>query len=703
MPYSTPSLRLTNDLIAAGEWNQNTVNNAIALRGGEIALTSQAVGDLVIATSATQLGRVADVATGQVLVSGGVATAPAYSASPSITALTYTTDLKSTTALATPAALSATQATVFASTVSGAAIMGHGTTNDVSLMNRAGTVVLGVGPNTTAVNIPGTLNVAGAITAAPAGNIIPFYFADQAAFPSASSYHGAIAHSHSDGKVYFAHGGSWNEIVDVSSTQTMTNKTVSGVLNGTVGATTANTGAFTTLTVSTALTVPNGGTGVATQQAYGVLVGGTTATGAMQSITPGTSTKVLTSAGTGALPAWSQPSNLTQSFRGLTVRTSPDADLAVANVFLDHADEIVMQDGVSVSDWNDLTANIAVSGAGGLDTGSEGASRWYSIHAIRKSSDGTKNLLLHRAKNYLLDESSTTTGGTTPLRTASSETAMAQTFDTDVTGPGVMADVTLAKVGSPTGQIWLSIYATSAGLPTGAALKTSDKLDVSLISTTAQAIRFIFRDPQTLTAGTTYALAVESTFTISGVNYVNITRSTTDVYAAGQWCAYNGTSWSGSGVDAWFKVYVTENDTALTMPSGYDQYAQVGWVYNDSSSNFTQFRQKDRQYKNADAQVSVVASGSSTIYVLIDASAVVPPVPVVVTNWTVYGDTGAAILSITADLAAIGFAAQNLGVYWSVTPTTTWVRYPSAEVLEGHFYYKISAGITNIGIGTFTW
>ena len=61
---------------------------------------------------------------------------------------------------------------------------------------------------------------------------------------------------------------------------------------------------LTSLTLSSALTVPNGGTGVATQQAYGVLVGGTTATGAMQSIVPGTSGFVLTSAGTGALPTW---------------------------------------------------------------------------------------------------------------------------------------------------------------------------------------------------------------------------------------------------------------------------------------------------------------------------------------------------------------------------------------------------------------
>jgi hypothetical protein len=78
--------------------------------------------------------------------------------------------------------------------------------------------------------------------------------------------------------------------------------TGAATLSSTLGVT-----GVTTLTggLNTALTVPNGGTGVATQQAYGVLVGGTTATGVMQSITPGTSGYVLTSAGTGALPTWS--------------------------------------------------------------------------------------------------------------------------------------------------------------------------------------------------------------------------------------------------------------------------------------------------------------------------------------------------------------------------------------------------------------
>ena len=91
--------------------------------------------------------------------------------------------------------------------------------------------------------------------------------------------------------------------LDVVGAATVATLGVTGAatLSSTLGVT-----GVTTLTggLNTALTVPNGGTGVATQEAYGVLVGGTTATGAMQSIVPGTSGFVLTSAGTGALPTW---------------------------------------------------------------------------------------------------------------------------------------------------------------------------------------------------------------------------------------------------------------------------------------------------------------------------------------------------------------------------------------------------------------
>ena len=52
----------------------------------------------------------------------------------------------------------------------------------------------------------------GAIVAPSTGSIIPFYYATQADFPSATTYHGAIAHSHADGAMYFAHGGNWIEL-----------------------------------------------------------------------------------------------------------------------------------------------------------------------------------------------------------------------------------------------------------------------------------------------------------------------------------------------------------------------------------------------------------------------------------------------------------------------------------------------------------
>ena len=39
-----------------------------------------------------------------------------------------------------------------------------------------------------------------------------FYYANQSDFPNATTYHGAIAHSHADGAMYFAHGGAWVKI-----------------------------------------------------------------------------------------------------------------------------------------------------------------------------------------------------------------------------------------------------------------------------------------------------------------------------------------------------------------------------------------------------------------------------------------------------------------------------------------------------------
>jgi hypothetical protein len=74
----------------------------------------------------------------------------------------------------------------------------------------------------------------GAITAPSVGSVIPFYYANQAAFPSAATYHGAIVHSHADAAMYFAHSSAWVEMLKsggalgTPASGTLTNCTVDG-------------------------------------------------------------------------------------------------------------------------------------------------------------------------------------------------------------------------------------------------------------------------------------------------------------------------------------------------------------------------------------------------------------------------------------------------------------------------------------------
>lgn len=146
------------DIMSTGTIGTNRIPTTMLFKTATDAATSVLTTALTLGAdqSATFAGTVAGAFNGTI-----GATTPAAG---TFTSSTFSTSLKSTTALATPSALSATQFTGFASTVSGASIMGYGTTNDVSLMNRAGTVVLGVGPNTTVVNIAGTQsNVAGTL------------------------------------------------------------------------------------------------------------------------------------------------------------------------------------------------------------------------------------------------------------------------------------------------------------------------------------------------------------------------------------------------------------------------------------------------------------------------------------------------------------------------------------------------------------
>jgi hypothetical protein len=106
-------------------------------------------------------------------------------------------------------------------------------------------------------------------------SMIPFYYDDVASFPSAANSHGALAHGHATGKMYYAHSGLWLELAnmsDITATGTVTSVGGNGTVNGlTLSGTVTSTGNLTlggtlsgvslTSAVTGTLPVANGGTG----------------------------------------------------------------------------------------------------------------------------------------------------------------------------------------------------------------------------------------------------------------------------------------------------------------------------------------------------------------------------------------------------------------------------------------------------------
>lgn len=126
----------------------------------------------------------------------------------------------------------------------------------------------------------------------------------------------------------------------------------------------------------------------------------------------------------------------------------------------------------------------------------------------------------------------------------------------------------LAKLGSPTGNATAKIYAHTGtfgtdGVPTGAALATSNNLDVSTLSTSFAVIELIFPTPPSITSGTKYCLSVAYTGGDSG-NHVRIGADASSPSHAGN-SILGAPSWVGdSGVDICFYVYAPDAVVATT-------------------------------------------------------------------------------------------------------------------------------------------
>ena len=224
----------------------------------------------------------------------------------------------------------------------------------VSANTASTTVARDASGNFSAGTITATaLTATGVITGAQVGNVIPFYFANQAAFPSATTYHGAVAHSHSDAKMYFAHGGVWLALANATDVPTnldsltdvaITTPTSGQVLkyNGSAwindaDATTGGAGAGTVTNVS--VSSANGFTGtVATSSSTpaitittsitGVLKGNGTAISAATAGTDYQSPVTLTTTGTSGAATFSGNTLNIPQYTALAARNSASVTTA---------------------------------------------------------------------------------------------------------------------------------------------------------------------------------------------------------------------------------------------------------------------------------------------------------------------------------------------------------------------------------------
>ena len=186
--------------------------------------------------------------------------------------LVYATYARSTTAASTPAAMVATTATLFAGSSTGASLMGFGTTYDLSLVNRAGTVVIGIGPNSTQTALLGALSVAGVIVVN--GQVTP-----------------QVDNTYALGTASFR----WSDLR--SNTATFSGAVTTGLINGQTISSAAN---FTgSVTVANTFTVSAGFVGIGTNAGGNVGLNVTQTMGAFATVYGIQSVPTMTSATTG--------------------------------------------------------------------------------------------------------------------------------------------------------------------------------------------------------------------------------------------------------------------------------------------------------------------------------------------------------------------------------------------------------------------
>lgn len=112
------------------------------------------------------------------------------------------------------------------------------------------------------------------------------------------------------------------------------------------------------------------------------------------------------------------------------------------------------------------------------------------------------------AKTLLYSYSESNRDASELLNTTSAVSRFAQSFTGDG-NPLYSVVFYMNKSLSPSGNVTATLYADSAGLPTGSSLTTSDAVDSTTIPTSLTLKEFFFTVPYTLVNSTTYWIAIE--------------------------------------------------------------------------------------------------------------------------------------------------------------------------------------------------
>lgn len=153
-----------------------------------------------------------------------------------------------------------------------------------------------------------------------------------------------------------------------------------------------------------------------------------------------------------------------------------------------------------------------------------------------------------------------------------SPTATAQTFTSVSSGELASAMFYLKKTGVPLGTYVAKLYATAAGVPTGAAIATSDaQLAGDLDNVNFAMIRLPFTGVNrvTLAAATVYAISIEYTGTAS--DHIDVAQDATAPTHAGTKYNFTG-AWASDTPDLIFYVFTASLTwyTALAWTTGLD-------------------------------------------------------------------------------------------------------------------------------------